>query len=109
MPERSGSQNHPAAERVMEYGSVFLESQLESAADASLAPPTAGSQHLRTNIAEVMVNLGFAEVIKHRNSELRSDHYDALLDAEFHAKEAAKNQPKAVKFGMHSVKKHVDR
>lgn len=92
----------------MEFGSVFLESQSGSAQDAPLAPPTAGSQHLKTNIAEKMVALGFAEVIRHRNSELRSDHYDALLDAESHAKEAAKNQAKAAK-RMHSVKKYVDR
>lgn len=93
----------------MEFGSVFLESQSGSAQDAPLAPPTAGSQHHKTNIAEKMVALGFAEVIRHRNSELRSDHYDALLDAESYAKTAAKNQAKAAKVGMHSVKKYVDR
>ncbi|KAL8123218.1 ribonuclease TUDOR 1-like [Apium graveolens] len=108
--QKPGSQNNPAAEeRVKEYGSVFLESQSVSAQDAPLAPPTAVSQHHKTNVAEMMVTLGYAEVIRHRNSELRSDHYDALLDAEYHAKEAAKKQSKHSKIGMQSVKKYVDR
>ncbi|KAL1814529.1 hypothetical protein ACET3Z_017103 [Daucus carota] len=88
-------------ERVMEFGSVFLESQSESTEDVLLALPTAGSQHHRTNIAELMVARGFAEVIRHREFEVRSNYYDALVDAECRAKVA--------KEGMHSDKKYGEK
>lgn len=49
-----------------------------------------------TNIAEMVVARGFAEVIRHKDDEARSNHYEALFAAEFHARAARK--------GMHSGK-----
>ncbi|KAK1390361.1 hypothetical protein POM88_018539 [Heracleum sosnowskyi] len=65
--EEPGSENRPAAvERVMEFRSVFIESQSWSPEDAPPALHAASSQHQMTNIAEMMVAHGFAEVIRHR-------------------------------------------
>ncbi|KAK1358013.1 hypothetical protein POM88_051269 [Heracleum sosnowskyi] len=91
--EGPGSQNRHAAERVKEFGSVHFELQSGSAEDFPLAPP-AGYQRRMTNIAELMVAHGLYEVIKHRDFEPTSDHYDELFDAEYNAI--------AAKVGMHS-------
>ncbi|KAK1358052.1 hypothetical protein POM88_051308 [Heracleum sosnowskyi] len=79
--------------KVKEFGSVHFELQSGSAEDFPLAPP-AGYQHHMTNIAELMVAHGLYEVIKHRDFEPTSDHYDELFDAEYNAI--------AAKVGMHS-------
>ncbi|GMN62202.1 hypothetical protein TIFTF001_031286 [Ficus carica] len=57
--------------RVMDFGSVFLGD------DASGTP--------EVNVAELLVGRGFATVIRHRDFEERSNHYDALLAAESRA------------------------
>ncbi|XP_075490164.1 ribonuclease TUDOR 1-like isoform X1 [Primulina tabacum] len=77
--------------RVMDFGSVFLPSKdgIEAAAGTS-------SQQTGTNIAELLVARGFATVVRHRDFEERSNHYDALLSAESRAISGKK--------GMHSAK-----
>lgn len=80
----------------MDFGSIFVESQSNNAEDSPLALSAAGSQHYMTNIAEMMVAYGLAEVIRHKDYEARSNHYEALFAAEFHARVARK--------GMHSGK-----
>lgn len=92
--EGPGAPKHPAAERVMDFGSIFVKSQSRNAEDSPVAPSAAGSQHYMPNIAEMVVSHGFAEVIIHKDYEPRSNHYEELFAAEFHARAARK--------GMHS-------
>ncbi|KAK1358055.1 hypothetical protein POM88_051311 [Heracleum sosnowskyi] len=101
--------------KVKEFGSVHFELQSGSAEDFPLAPP-AGYQHHMTNIAELMVAHGLYEVIKHRDFEPTSDHYDELFDAEYNAIAAkvgmhSDNDRPYVSNGqaMHSDKKYADR
>ncbi|KZV57932.1 nuclease domain-containing protein 1-like [Dorcoceras hygrometricum] len=75
--------------RVMDFGSVFLPSKDDAASGTS-------SQQAGTNIAELLVARGFATVVRHRDFEERSNHYDALLSAESRAISGKK--------GMHSAK-----
>lgn len=85
----------PAAgstDRVMDFGSVFLVNQPKDGDDA--AAPVA--QQAGINIAELLVARGLATVVRHRDFEERSNHYDALLSAESRATSGKK--------GMHSAK-----
>lgn len=68
-----------ADSRVMDFGSVFL-----------------GDGASEVNVAELLVGRGFATVIRHRDFEERSNHYDALLAAESRAISGKK--------GIHSAK-----
>ncbi|XP_073036782.1 ribonuclease TUDOR 1-like [Primulina eburnea] len=77
--------------RVMDFGSVFLPTK-----DGIEAASGTGSQPAGTNIAELLVARGFATVVRHRDFEERSNHYDGLLSAESRAI--------AGKKGMHSAK-----
>ncbi|GER54141.1 staphylococcal nuclease domain-containing protein, partial [Striga asiatica] len=77
--------------RVMDFGSVFLLKDGDAAAASG-----AGSHQGGVNIAELLVARGFATVVRHRDFEERSNHYDALLSAESRAISGKK--------GMHSAK-----
>ncbi|XP_042498409.1 ribonuclease TUDOR 1 [Macadamia integrifolia] len=86
-----------ADSRVMDFGSVFLVSSSKvDADDAVSAPPSAGSQPVGINVAELVVGRGFGTVIRHRDFEERSNYYDALIAAEARAI--------AGKKGIHSAK-----
>ncbi|CAN8264740.1 unnamed protein product [Cochlearia groenlandica] len=65
--------------RVMDFGSVFLPSPTKGDT-AEAAPATAG-----VNIGELIIARGFGTVVRHRDFEERSNHYDALLAAEARA------------------------
>ncbi|XP_062091486.1 ribonuclease TUDOR 1 [Humulus lupulus] len=84
--------------RVMDFGSVFLVSPIKADGDdiPVQAPTTTGSQPAGTNVAELVVGRGFGTVIRHRDFEERSNHYDALL--------AAETRATAGKKGIHSAK-----
>ncbi|KAL3655116.1 Translin-1 [Castilleja foliolosa] len=77
--------------RVMDFGSIFLPKD----GDDTAASGTAGQQ-AGINIAELLVARGFATVVRHRDFEERSNHYDALLSAETRAINGRK--------GTHSAK-----
>ncbi|CAA3011936.1 staphylococcal nuclease domain-containing 1-like [Olea europaea subsp. europaea] len=79
--------------RVMDFGSIFL---VNPPKDGDGTAPAAGSQQTGANIAELLVARGFANVIRHRDFEERSNYYDALL--------AAESRAIAGKKGMHSAK-----
>ncbi|CAI9767251.1 unnamed protein product [Fraxinus pennsylvanica] len=79
--------------RVMDFGSIFL---VNPAKDGDGTATAAGSQQTGANIAELLVARGFANVIRHRDFEERSNYYDALL--------AAESRAIAGKKGMHSAK-----
>ncbi|XP_078433452.1 TUDOR-SN protein 1 [Wolffia australiana] len=81
----------PADARLMDFGSVFLVSPSKE----DEAVPASGSQP-GVNVAELLVARGFASVVRHRDFEERSSHYDALLAAESRATIGKK--------GMHSAK-----
>lgn len=85
VPETSGDS------RVMDFGSVFLVSTAKAQGDATSVNQQAGK-----NVAEMVVRSGFATVVKHRDFEERSNHYDALLVAESRAINGKK--------GIHSSK-----
>jgi len=88
-----------AADRFMDFGSVFLPSAAKADSDEVTAPPAAaiaGSQPVGVNIAELVLVRGFGNVVRHRDFEERSNHYDALLAAEARAL--------AGKKGIHSAK-----
>ncbi|CAA0806834.1 TUDOR-SN protein 1 [Striga hermonthica] len=91
LAEGPGAAPGSADTRVMDFGSVFL---LKDADDA--AASGAGSQQGGVNIAELLVARGLATVVRHRDFEERSNHYDALLSAESRAISGKK--------GMHSAK-----
>lgn len=85
--------------RVMDFGSVFLPSPAKGNSDevaASSATAAAGGQPAGVNIAELVLSRGFGNVVRHRDFEERSNHYDALLAAEARAL--------AGKKGIHSAK-----
>ncbi|XP_062185948.1 ribonuclease TUDOR 2-like [Phragmites australis] len=81
--------------RVLDYGSVFLPSQVEGVGSNSSS--SSGNQ-LGVNVAELLLSRGFADVTRHRDYEERSHHYDALLAAYSRAEKARK--------GYHSKKDH---
>ncbi|KAL1196830.1 Ribonuclease TUDOR 1 [Cardamine amara subsp. amara] len=94
-PTTSGA----ADSRVMDFGSVFLPSPAKGDSDevaASSATAVAGGQPAGVNIAELILSRGFGNVVRHRDFEERSNHYDALLTAEARAL--------AGKKGIHSAK-----
>ncbi|CAN7023243.1 hypothetical protein IGI04_023737 [Brassica rapa subsp. trilocularis] len=65
--------------RVMDFGSVFLPTPTKGdTAEAAAATPGA-------NIAELIIARGFGTVVRHRDFEERSNHYEALLAAETRA------------------------
>ncbi|EOA15199.1 hypothetical protein CARUB_v10028588mg [Capsella rubella] len=68
-----------AGERVMDFGSVFLPSHTKGETDVAAAT-TPG-----VNIAELIIARGLGNVVRHRDFEERSNHYDALLAAEARA------------------------
>ncbi|GAB4847393.1 Translin-1 [Ancistrocladus abbreviatus] len=83
--------------RVMDFGSVFLISPTKpEGEDTSTAPATAGGQQQPLNVAELVVARGYGTVIRHRDFEERSNHYDALM--------AAESRAVAGKKGIHSAK-----
>lgn len=82
------------ADRVMDFGSVFVVSK--DGDNASVAPSAASNQQNGLNVAELLVARGLATVIRHRDFEERSNCYDSLLSAESRAI--------AGKKGMHSPK-----
>lgn len=84
-----------AADRVMDFGSVFIPSPAKGDSDVVAASP-AGGQPAGVNIAELILSRGFGNVVRHRDFEERSNHYDALLAAESRALSAKK--------GIHSAK-----
>lgn len=86
-----------ADSRLMDFGTVFLVSPTKGDADdSSPAPPTTGNQQAGVNVAELLVSRGFGTVIRHRDFEERSNHYDALL--------AAESRAVAGKKGIHSAR-----
>ncbi|KAH0852942.1 hypothetical protein HID58_093619 [Brassica napus] len=62
--------------RVMDFGSVFLPSATKG--DAAESAPG-------VNIAELIIARGLGTVVRHRDFEERSNHYEALLAAEARA------------------------
>ncbi|MCO5577351.1 hypothetical protein L7F22_031180 [Adiantum nelumboides] len=83
--------------RNMDFGSVFLPSTSKvDTSDLAPALPAPG-QPEGINVAELVVARGFATVVRHRDFEDRSNHYDALLAAETRAKKGKKT--------IHSEKK----
>ncbi|XP_057749157.1 ribonuclease TUDOR 1 [Arachis stenosperma] len=78
--------------RSMDFGSVFLVSNVKSEGDGV----PAGSQQPGVNVAELVVARGFGTVIRHRDFDERSNYYDALLAAESRAISGKK--------GIHSAK-----
>lgn len=86
-----------ADSRVMDFGSVFLLSPIKVEGDDTPSPaPPASSSQAGVNVAELLVARGFGTVIRHRDFEERSNHYDALLAAESRAISGKK--------GIHSAK-----
>ncbi|GJN03066.1 hypothetical protein PR202_ga20469 [Eleusine coracana subsp. coracana] len=80
-------------DRVLDYGSVFLPSQAEgvnSASNNSIDNP------LGVNVAELLLSRGLVDIIRHRDYEERSHHYDSLLAAHSRAEKGKK--------GYHSKK-----
>ncbi|RRT66319.1 hypothetical protein B296_00037893 [Ensete ventricosum] len=80
-----------ADSRVMDFGSVFL---VKSENDETPSPSV--NQPGVTNVAEMVVSRGFATLVRHRDFEERSNHYDALLAAESRAINSRK--------GIHSAR-----
>ncbi|XP_073013136.1 ribonuclease TUDOR 1-like [Typha latifolia] len=85
-----------ADSRVMDFGSVSLVSPSKADGDDTSSAPSSGSQIAGANIAELVVSRGFATVVRHRDFEERSNHYEALLAAESRAVHGKK--------GIHSAK-----
>lgn len=86
----NGAVPNPVDSRVMDFGSVFL---VKSGADDN---SSASANQPGMNVAEMVVSRGFATVVRHRDFEERSNHYDALLAAESRAINSRK--------GIHSAK-----
>uniref|UniRef100_A0A803NVN4 Ribonuclease n=1 Tax=Cannabis sativa TaxID=3483 RepID=A0A803NVN4_CANSA len=82
--------------RVMDFGSIFLVSPVKAEGDDIPVQATTASQPAGVNVAELVVGRGFGTVIRHRDFEERSNHYDALL--------AAETRAIAGKKGIHSAK-----
>ncbi|KAL6493779.1 Translin-1 [Orobanche gracilis] len=86
----AASESGSADTRVLDFGTIFLRKEGDAAATGE------GGQQPGVNVAELLVARGFAAVVRHRDFEERSNHYDALLSAESRAKSGKK--------GMHSDK-----
>ncbi|XP_010491343.1 PREDICTED: staphylococcal nuclease domain-containing protein 1 [Camelina sativa] len=84
-----------AADRFMDFGSVFLPSAAKGDSD-EVAASSADGQPAGVNVAELVLSRGFGNVVRHRDFEERSNHYDALLAAEARALSGKK--------GIHSAK-----
>jgi hypothetical protein len=82
------AQNGPTDTRVMAFGSVFLVSPGKDGEVNSQLPGV--------NVAELVLARGFGTVIRHRDFEERSNHYESLLAAESRATSGRK--------GIHSSK-----
>ncbi|KAL6495805.1 Translin-1 [Orobanche gracilis] len=97
LTDGAAAESGSANTRLMDFGTIFLPK------DGAAAATGEGGQQPGVNVAELLVARGFAAVIRHRDFEERSNHYDALLSAESRAKSGKK--------GMHSKKeppaKHV--
>ncbi|PWA71963.1 TUDOR-SN protein 1 [Artemisia annua] len=97
--EGSAAPAGSADSRVMGFGSVFLLSEGKGSEDvnsATATPPAAATQQPGLNIAELIIARGFGTVIRHRDFEERSNHYENLLAAETRATSGRK--------GIHSAK-----
>lgn len=73
--------SNSADSRVMDFGSIYLASPSKAEGDDSSSTTASGG----ANVAELLVARGFATVVRHRDFEERSNHYDALLAAESRA------------------------
>nr|CAD1836694.1 unnamed protein product [Ananas comosus var. bracteatus] len=73
--------SNTADSRVMDFGSIYLASPSKAEGDDSSSTTASGG----ANVAELLVARGFATVVRHRDFEERSNHYDALLAAESRA------------------------
>eukprot|EP00898_Chlorokybus_atmophyticus_P005051 jgi/Chlat1/5547/Chrsp369S00840 len=80
----------PGGDRDMAFGSMFLPLPDKERTDA------ANGQSLGANVAEMLIVRGLATVVRHREQEERSLHYDQLLAAEAKAQKDKK--------GLHSAK-----
>ena len=83
----------------MGFGSVFLLSEGKGSEDVNsttATPPAAATQQPGLNVAELIIARGFGTVIRHRDFEERSNHYENLLAAETRATSGRK--------GIHSAK-----
>ncbi|CAN7113839.1 unnamed protein product [Brassica rapa subsp. narinosa] len=85
-----------AGDRIMDFGSVFIPSPAKGDTQEVAASAISGSQPAGVNIAELLLSRGFGNVVRHRDFEERSNHYDALLAAESRALSGKK--------GIHSAK-----
>nr|GEX15747.1 ribonuclease TUDOR 1-like [Tanacetum cinerariifolium] len=88
-----------ADSRVMGFGSVFLLTEGKGSEDVNsttATPPAAATQQPGLNVAELIIARGFGTVIRHRDFEERSNHYENLLAAESRATSGRK--------GIHSAK-----
>ncbi|GKF70992.1 ribonuclease TUDOR 1-like protein, partial [Tanacetum coccineum] len=88
-----------ADSRVMGFGSVFLLSEAKGSEDVNsttATPPAAATQQPGLNVVELIIACGFGTVIRHREFEERSNHYENLLAAESCATTGRK--------GIHSAK-----
>ncbi|KAF2577386.1 hypothetical protein F2Q68_00000205 [Brassica cretica] len=84
------------ADRIMDFGSVFIPSPAKGNTEEVAASAISGTQPAGVNIAELLLSRGFGNVVRHRDFEERSNHYDALLAAESRALSGKK--------GIHSAK-----
>ena len=85
------------ADRIMDFGSVFIPSPSKGdTEEVTTASAISGTQPAGVNIAELLLSRGFGNVVRHRDFEERSNHYDALLAAESRALSGKK--------GIHSAK-----
>ena len=85
-----------AGDRIMDFGSVFIPSPAKGDTQEVAASAISGSQPAGVNIAELLLSRSFGYVVRHRDFEERSNHYDALLAAESRALSGKK--------GIHSAK-----
>ncbi|KMT07827.1 hypothetical protein BVRB_6g146390 [Beta vulgaris subsp. vulgaris] len=76
--------------RVMDFGTAFLIAQSKGQGGDATSVPSAGSQEVGYNVAELLVSRGLANVVPHRDFEERSNYYDALLAAEAKARASKK-------------------
>eukprot|EP00850_Spirogloea_muscicola_P016978 SM000141S00922 [mRNA] locus=s141:240772:249829:- [translate_table: standard] len=88
----------PAGSRSMEFGTVMLLSAVKAdlAETGVSATSSEATPQGSINVAEMTVARGFATVVRHRDFEERSLHYDALLAAEQRAMKGKK--------GIHSAR-----
>ncbi|GJZ19195.1 ribonuclease TUDOR 1-like protein [Tanacetum coccineum] len=95
----SSAQAGSADTRVMGFGSVFLLSEAKGSEDVNsttATPPAASTQQPGLNVTELIIARGFGTVIRHREFEERSNHYENLLASESCATTRRK--------GIHSAK-----